>query len=249
MSSPAIALAVLAGVAAILLAASLATAIPADSPVTGLDGYLTAWSDLHSGYDPSASAVAGPWLALIHQLARPLARVGVRPNALTCWAVLASAAVPVTAGFGRRWVLLAGLVAVIAGGLDSVDGAVAVLTGRATRFGFVLDSLADRLSDSAYVIALWVVGAPVWMCVTGGGAAGLLEYARARAGLAGLPDVGVITVWERPSRIIAISVALLGCGLLTGAAGTVATIAASAWLGLGAVGLTQLLIVVRRRLC
>ena len=43
---------------------------------------------------------------------------------------------------------------------DSVDGAVAVVTGRTTRLGYVYDSVADRLGEVAWLLAFWLVGAP-----------------------------------------------------------------------------------------
>lgn len=83
--------------------------------------------------------------------------------------MLVSVAVAAIAAAGGRWPLAAVAVAVAAGLLDNLDGAVAILAGRTSRWGFVLDSLADRLSDAAYVAALWLLGAPGPLCVAGGG--------------------------------------------------------------------------------
>lgn len=77
---------------------------------------------------------------------------------------------------------------------------------------------------------------------------GLQEYARARAGNAGMGEVGVVTVWERPTRVILTAALLLGCGLLPGSADLIATGGAAVWVVLGLIGLTQLLVVVRGRL-
>ena len=68
--------------------------------------------------------------------------------------MLVSAAVAVVAAPSGRWPLVAVGLVVLAGLLDNLDGAVAILSGRTSRWGFVLDSLADRLSDAAYVVAL-----------------------------------------------------------------------------------------------
>jgi hypothetical protein len=67
-----------------------------------------------------------------------------------------------------------------------------------------------------------------------------------RAGAAGLSEVGVVTVWERPTRVIVTAAFLLCAGLFLDELW--ATLGAAAWVGLGVVGLAQLLIVVRRRL-
>jgi phosphatidylglycerophosphate synthase len=187
-------------------------------------------------------------LTFAYAVARPLAARGVSPDALTALGVLVSATAAAVASAGGRWPLAAVAVVVIAGLLDNLDGAVAILSGRTSRWGFVLDSLADRLSDAAYLLPLWFLGAPGPVCVLGGGLMGLQEYARARAGNAGMGEIGVITVWERPTRVILTAGLLLGSGLLPDSADVIVTAGATAWVVLGLVGLAQLLVVVRRRL-
>ena len=63
-----------------------------------------------------------------------------------------------------------------------------------------------------------------------------------------MSEVGVVTVWERPTRVVVTAMFLLGAGLYMGSSAQWATWGSWAWLGLGAVGLAQLLVVVRRRL-
>jgi phosphatidylglycerophosphate synthase len=238
----------LAALALAALALTVATARPPAEPVPDLRGYLARWAPLHGGYEPAPGSLAGRWLTLAYRVARPLAARGMAPDALTAWGVLVSAAVAVAAAPGGRWPLLATAVVVLAGLLDNLDGAVAILTGRTSRWGYVLDSLADRLSDTAYLVPLWFLGAPGPVCAVGGALMGLQEYTRARAGNAGMGEVGVVTVWERPTRVILTAGLLLGSGLLVGHADLIATAGAIAWIALGAVGNTQLLLVVHRRL-
>lgn len=238
----------LAAAAVAVLALTAATARRPADLVPDLDGYLKQWAPLHGDYEPAPGGLARWWLSLAYRVARPLAVRGVSPDALTTWGVLASAAVAVVAESGGRWPLVAVAVVVAAGLLDNLDGAVAILSGRTSRWGFVLDSLADRLSDGAYLLPLWFLGAPGPVCVAGGALMGLQEYARARAGNAGMGEVGVVTVWERPTRVILTAGLLLGSGLLVGRADLIVTVGAVAWIGLGLVGLTQLLLVVHRRL-
>jgi phosphatidylglycerophosphate synthase len=238
----------LAATAVALLARTVLTARRPVDPVPDIAGYLKRWAPLHGGYEPARGSLAGRWLSLACLLARPLAARGVSPDLLTAWGVLASAAVAVLAAHGGRWPLLAVAVVVLAGLLDNLDGAVAILSGRTTRWGFVLDSLADRLSDAAYLLALWFLGAPGPVCVAGGSLMVLQEYARARAGNVGMREVGVVTVWERPTRVVVTAFALLACGLVPARADLLATLGAVAWILLGAVGLTQLLLVIHHRL-
>lgn len=238
----------LAAAAVVLLAVTALTARRPDDPVPDVAGYLERWAPLHGGYEPAPGSLADRWLGLAYVLARPLAVRGVPPDVLTAWGVLVSAAVAVVAAPGGRWPLVAVGIVVLAGLLDNLDGAVAILSGRTSRWGFVLDSLADRLSDAAYVVALWLLGAPGPVCVAGGSLMMLQEYARARAGNAGMGEVGVVTVWERPTRVVLTAFALLACGLFPVQADVLAAVGAVAWVVLGAVGLSQLLLVVHRRL-
>ncbi len=231
-----------------VLALTAATARRPTAPVPDLAGYLKRWAPLHGDYEPAPASLAGRWLTLAYTVARPLAARGVSPDALTAWGVLVSAAVAAVAAPGGRWPLAAIGVVVAAGLLDNLDGAVAILSGRTSRWGYVLDSLADRLSDAAYLVPLWLLGAPGLVCVVGGSLMVLQEYARARAGNAGMGEVGVVTVWERPTRVILTAFLFLGCGLVPGRTDLIVTLGAVAWIGLGLVGLTQLLLVVHRRL-
>jgi phosphatidylglycerophosphate synthase len=210
------------------------------------EGYLARWSQLHGGYDPNGSRLVSGYLRLMYVLARPFAGARVSPDALTLAGLLISGLVVLVAVQEGRWLVLAAVVAAVSGAADNLDGAVAVLTDRATRFGYVLDSLVDRVSDALYLVALWVVGAPGWLCVVGGSLMVLQEYLRARAGNAGMGEIGVVTVWERPTRVVVTAMFLLAGGLFPDWAAEAATAGAAAWVGLGVVGFTQLLVVVRR---
>ena len=208
--------------------------------------YLVRWSQLHGDFDPRGSRLITGYLRLMYLLARPFAVARVPPDVLTLGGLLISALLVPVAAQGGRWLLLAAVVTAVSGVADNIDGAVAVLTDRATRFGYVLDSLVDRVSDALYLVALWLAGAPATLCVAGGALMVLQEYLRARAGNAGMGEIGVVTVWERPTRVVVTAMFLLAGGLFPAWAAEAATAGAAAWVGLGVVGFTQLLVVVRR---
>lgn len=221
---------------------------PARSPdLPTVQEYLAGWQHLH-GTDPGASRVVLGWLRGTYVLARPLVRLGVSPNTITVLGVLVAAAVLPLAGAGGRWPLLAAPVVVVSGVVDNLDGAVAVLTGRTSRWGALADALADRVSDAVYVVALWLLGAPTWLAVIGGSLVMLHEYARARAGALGLPDAAVITVAERPTRVVGATMFLLAAGIYPGSATSWATAGAAFGVVVGVLGLLQLLPTLRRRL-
>jgi phosphatidylglycerophosphate synthase len=216
--------------------------------VLSRSAYLDRWRELHGGYDPRSSRLVGPWLAIVYSLARPVARIGAPPDLVTLLGLAVSGAALWMAALGGRWVLLSACVVGASGVLDSLDGAVAVLTGRTSRWGAVLDSVVDRLSDVLYLLTLWVVGAPGGLCVAAGVVVLTQEYARARATAIGMDDVGVVTIGERPTRVIVVAMFLLGAGIYLDSAAGWATLGAAASLVVGVVALGQLLVVVRRRL-
>lgn len=208
--------------------------------------YRERWTALHGGYDPAGSSVIGGWLTVVETLARPLARRGVAPDSLTAAGLLAATLAVPAAVAGGRWNLAAGAAVVGSGLADSLDGAVAALSDRTTPWGYVLDSLADRGSDAAYLLALGRAGAPRWVTGAAVGGIAALEYSRARAGNAGFGEIGVVTVGERPTRILVTAGGLALAGLVPGRAQAVAAVTAAVVGGLSAVGAIQFLRVAKR---
>ena len=213
------------------------------------DEYFARWAVLHGGYDPrEGGRIVRWWLTMVHAIAKPFVALRVPPDAITVLGGLLAAGVVAVASLGGRWVLLAVVVVALSGIVDNLDGAVAVMTSRTTRWGYVLDSVVDRVADVLYVVALLAVGAPGWVCALGATLMFLQEYARARAAAGGMSEVGVVTVWERPTRVIVTAMFLLGAGIYVDHAVGWATAGAAAWATLGVLGCVQLLVVVRRKL-
>ena len=150
--------------------------------------------------------------------ARFLKALKLTPNAVT----LLGFAVSVVAAYlvGSGWLLAGGVVFLLGGGLDLMDGALARLTGTESPFGALLDSVFDRLGEAALFVGLAVYGLRA-----GFGDNYLLffmtvlllalifsqgvSYLRARGeGLGVFTRAGVMT---RPERVV-----LLGIGLLIG---------------------------------
>lgn len=210
--------------------------------------WFARWQALHGGIDPSGSRWLRGWLTLIHHLARPLARRHVRPDLLTTLTLVPTLAVVGAAAAGGRWPLAGAVLIVLSGVGDSLDGAVAVMTDRTTALGYVLDSVVDRVNDVLYVVALSLLGAPVELAAVAGVAILLLEYLRARAANAGGGEVGVVTVAERPTRVLVPGFALLAAGAVPGHAGVAATAGAAVLGLLVLIGFCQLAAAVRTSL-
>ncbi len=241
-----LALAAFGGLLAVL---AVVTARPPAHEVPSRDGYFDRWSVTHGGYDPrTGSAWLRGWLSMVHVLARPLARRGVQPDVVTVSSLWLAALVLVLAEVGGRWWIAAGWVMVLSGLFDTLDGCVAVLEDRTTRWGYVLDSVVDRVSDAVYLLAVVAVGCPPELAVGLGFCFFLLEYLRARAGNAGGDEVGRITVAERPTRVILLSPTIHFSGVFLGLAGVLSVVGPAVLLALTLVSLVQLGVTVRRQL-
>ena len=241
--------ALLAATLVALVAWGLVTAArPAEEPADR-DGYFDRWQELHGGYDPRTRSTAlRGWLTVVHALARPLARRGVAPDVVTVSAIWLALVVVALADAGGGWWVAAGLVLVVSGLFDNLDGCVAVLQRRTTRWGYVLDSVVDRVSDALYLVALVLVGCPAWLAVACGFGCFLLEYLRARAGNAGGDEVGVITMAERPTRVIVLAPTLVLAGLVPDRADVIGTVGVAVLAAMTVVSVVQLGVVVRRQL-
>lgn len=199
------------------------------------DEYAHQWSVLHGGYVPKRHSLVGRYLQLMYTVASPFAKARIHPDAVSIGAVLVVALAP-WAVTEDRVLLAAGLIA-ITGLLDGVDGAVAVLRRKVSSWGSVLDSSADRVSEVIYVVALIAAGAPDIILVVGLVVTLLQEYVRAKAGAVGAKDIGVVSVWERPTRIALAAMTLIG--FVVTSSHMVLHTSAWVWLGLALIGLTQ----------
>jgi phosphatidylglycerophosphate synthase len=212
------------------------------------DEYLVAWSRWHGGTDPADSRLVHGWLTLAYTLAVPLARVS--PLVATALGLVVAGAAIGPAAAGGGWLIAAGVLIGLSGLLDSLDGALAIAGGRASRRGFVLDSAVDRLTEAAYAVAFWAAGAPGWLAAAFGALCWLPDYLRARAGQAGVSETGAISVWERPARVAMAGFGLGGAGVVAALDLTdvVVTTAAAVGCLLGVVGTAQLGVQLRRAL-
>ena len=146
-----------------------------------------------------------------------LQKIGVTPNQVTTVGTILNAGVAVLIVFDH--LIWAGILMLVAGLFDMLDGSLARLTQRATPFGAFLDSSLDRVSEGmilagvAYFLAIQVHA--------GGGHRGaidaalvvlallgsiLVSYTRARAEALGVEcKSGIMT---RPERIILVAIGL-----------------------------------------
>ena len=140
-----------------------------------------------------------------------LAKTSITPNALTWFGLLLFVGAGVLISAGRLFA--AGLVVLIGGFFDMLDGALARSTNRTSQFGAILDSTLDRLAEAAVLLGILVVYAReqsvAGVLVVGVAWLGslLVSYVRARAEALGLEcQVGLFT---RAERVVILALGLL----------------------------------------
>ena len=140
-----------------------------------------------------------------------LGRSGIKPNAITSASLVLSIAAAYFIGAGHF--LLGGALVLVSGLFDLLDGALARFTKQTTRFGAILDSTVDRVSEAAIFCGLlvWYMpkGAVLEAVVIFAALIGsfLVSYIRARAEGLGLEcRVGLFT---RAERVIVLAIGLL----------------------------------------
>lgn len=163
---------------------------------------LEEWSRRHGGYDASTSVAVRGWLALVHALARPLARRGWSPDAVSLLGVVSAGAACVAPRRAGAALVLTTAV------LDGVDGALALQRGCDSRHGVAVDHLADRGTDVLFAVALARAGCPRRLATAAAGAS--VGYELLRDGLRFLGrDTAAVTVGDRPFRVGTVAVALV----------------------------------------
>jgi CDP-diacylglycerol--glycerol-3-phosphate 3-phosphatidyltransferase len=166
-------------------------------------------------------------------VARVLLRLRVTPNVLTIIGMLLTLAAGVcyamAAGRGFAWsldpaganafVLVAGGLLILSSACDMLDGAVARLGNKGTRFGAFLDSTMDRFSDFAVYAGLavgYALAEPanltfVLLSQLAFFNAFMISYSRARA--EDIIDACRVGFWQRGERSTAILIGTFACNL------------------------------------
>jgi len=144
---------------------------------------------------------------IIDAMVRWLAHGHINPNLLTVIGVALNVGCGLLFGYGQFF--WAGIVLIVANLFDMLDGQVARLSGRVTRFGGFLDSSLDRLSDMVIFVGLMVFYArdtnfhsTLNVFLAGAGLMGsvMVSYASARAeSIIPKCDVGFL---RRPERVV-----------------------------------------------
>jgi CDP-diacylglycerol--glycerol-3-phosphate 3-phosphatidyltransferase len=148
---------------------------------------------------------------ITNPIVRILSKSGIKPNILTFAGLALNVAAAYLIAVGHF--CLGGILVLVSGLFDLLDGALARFNNQTTQFGAILDSTIDRFSEAAILCGLliWYIpqGAALEIVLIFAVLIGsfLVSYIRARAEGLGLEcKVGLFT---RAERVIVLAVGLL----------------------------------------
>lgn len=172
------------------------------------------WSGeiVKGGQPVTLSDLARKWFGgFLEPIAQLISRTGISPNVVTLLGAVFN--------LGVAWVLaqgylrIGGVLVPLVSLLDALDGTLARLTGKRSRFGAFLDSILDRFSEAILYLGLLIfytrLGSRQEIILIYATIVGslMVSYARARAEGLGLDcKVGLLT---RLERIVILTAALL----------------------------------------
>lgn len=161
---------------------------------------------------------------VLNSIANALNRIGIKPNMVTATGLLGNIIAGVLLAFGELF--WGGIVALIVGPLDAVDGALARLRNESKPYGSFVDSVTDRYDELLLLGGLiihfsltqdWVAGILVYFAAMG---SILVSYIRAKAEALGYDaKVGIMTRVERyivliPGLILGKPYILIALGII-----------------------------------
>ena len=141
---------------------------------------------------------------------KAFSKVGLSPTAWTAVglvvSVIAAAFYATSAFYGE---VLGGVLVLVAGWFDIVDGAVARVTGKTSSRGAFLDSTLDRVAEVALFLGILIGGfAPPDFVLLSLSLSLLVSYTRAKGDALGVTLSGV-GIGERSERLLVLAVSSL----------------------------------------
>ena len=164
--------------------------------------FFKSWSHLHG--NANISGIVKGWLTISFLLVKPLAKLRVTPNILTIFGLIFGVLLYLNSL--TNWAIILLTLSLIC---DGIDGSLAIVTSKTSKWGAVLDSVVDRVTEFFWALTFIAIGANQYLVIAALLIASIQEYLRARAGGLGLQDVGVVTIAERPVRASILFVAII----------------------------------------
>ena len=143
----------------------------------------------------------------LEKIGKGFAATGLSPNFWTVVGLIIALASAVVYGMGMEFgLIIGGVLLLVSGFFDMVDGQVARVTGKTSKKGEYLDSMFDKISEVAIFLGILVGGyAEPYLVLLAITLSLLVSYARAKSDLINIKLQG-IGIGERAERLLVIAV-------------------------------------------
>jgi archaetidylinositol phosphate synthase len=143
----------------------------------------------------------------LEKVGKGFAATGLSPNFWTVVGLVIALASAVVYGMGMEFgLIIGGILLLVSGFFDMVDGQVARVTGKTSKKGEYLDSMFDKISEVAIFLGILVGGyAEPYLVLLAITLSLLVSYARAKSDLINIKLQG-IGIGERAERLLVIAI-------------------------------------------
>ena len=143
----------------------------------------------------------------LEKVGKGFAATGLSPNFWTVVGLVIALSSAVVYGMGVEFgLIIGGILLLVSGFFDMVDGQVARVTGKTSKKGEYLDSMFDKMSEVAIFLGILVGGyAEPYVVLLAITLSLLVSYARAKSDLINIKLQG-IGIGERAERLLVIAI-------------------------------------------
>jgi archaetidylinositol phosphate synthase len=144
---------------------------------------------------------------VLEKVGKGFAATGLSPNFWTVVGLVIALSSAVVYGMGAEFgLIIGGILLLVSGFFDMVDGQVARVTGKTSKKGEYLDSMFDKISEVAIFLGILVGGyAEPYVVLLAITLSLLVSYARAKSDLINIKLQG-IGIGERAERLLVIAI-------------------------------------------
>ena len=114
--------------------------------------FFIEWSRLHG--DAETKGIVRAWLSISFAVTTALRAIRITPNGLTYLSLICGALFLYF--IDSHWAIAFLVLSLMA---DGLDGSLAIITRRVSRWGAALDAVMDRIVESLWAIGLFALGA------------------------------------------------------------------------------------------
>ena len=143
----------------------------------------------------------------LEKIGKAFASTGLSPNFWTLIGLVFALASALVYGLGLEFgLIIGGILLLVSGFFDMVDGQVARITGKTSKKGSYLDSMFDKIAEVAIFLGLLVGGyAEPYLVMLAITLSLLVSYARAKSDALNIKLQGV-GIGERAERLLVIAI-------------------------------------------